>query len=506
MNAFLLFPDRDLDLNRPLPPNAEALELDLGLPLLFDTMAQGDAHLRQTARHVVLDWLVDPATIRYRQAMLADSLARPGVVRALHATAVSAVEGEKQIHRTFWETPDSILARAVEVLAFFADRLRQLRRIADEDGPGFASAGFARFFAMLRQELDDAFFARVDRHLEDLRLRGGVLVSATLGQGLRGTGYVVRAPRRQGWLERLGVPSADGCSFRIADRDESGFRALADLRGRGIDLAADALARSADHVLAFFALLRAELAFYVGALNLHERLAAAGTPLCVPVPAPLGEPRFAAEDLRDAGLALRTERPVVGNDAAADDCRLVVVTGANQGGKSTFLRSVGLAQLMMQAGLFVAARSFRADVASGVFTHFKREEDASLRSGKLDEELARMSDIADRLSPNGLILFNESFAATNEMEGSAIARQVVRALVESRVKVFFVTHQFAFADGLRRDAPFPVAFLRADRTAAGDRPYRLVVGDPLPTSFGADTYRVVFGRPPEADTVAVAPV
>ena len=506
MNAFLLFPDRDLDLGLPLPPNAEALEEDLGLPLLFDAMAQGDAHLRETARHVVLTGLANPATIRDRQAVLADCLARPSVVRDLHATAVAAVEGEKQIHRTFWENPDSILARAVEVLAFFADRLRRLRRIADDDGAGFVSDGFARFFAMLRHELDDTFFARVDRHLEDLRLRGGVLVSATLGQGLRGTGYVVRAPRRQGWLERLGVPSADGCSFRIADRDESGFRALADLRGRGIDLAADALARSADHVLAFFALLRAELAFYVGALNLHERLAAAGTPLCVPVPAPLGEPRFAAEDLRDAGLALRTERPVVGNDAAADDCRLVVVTGANQGGKSTFLRSVGLAQLMMQAGLFVAARSFRADVASGVFTHFKREEDASLRSGKLDEELARMSDIADRMSPNGLILFNESFAATNEMEGSAIARQVVRALVESRVKVFFVTHQFAFADGLRRDAPFPVAFLRADRTAAGDRPYRLVVGDPLPTSFGADTYRVVFGRPPEADTVAVAPV
>ena len=169
MNAFLLFPDRDLDLGLPLPPNAEALEEDLGLPLLFDAMAQGDAHLRETARHVVLTGLANPATIRDRQAVLADCLARPSVVRDLHATAVAAVEGEKQIHRTFWENPGSILARAVEVLAFFADRLRRLRRIADDDGAGFVSDGFARFFAMLRHELDDTFFARVTiKPIQDL--------------------------------------------------------------------------------------------------------------------------------------------------------------------------------------------------------------------------------------------------------------------------------------------------------------------------------------------------
>ena len=68
-----------------------------------------------------------------------------------------------------------------------------------------------------------------------------------------------------------------------------------------------------------------------------------------------------------------------------------MITGANQGGKSTFLRSVGVAQLMMQTGMFVAAQAFSADVRDHVFTHFKREEDAAMESGKLDEELARMS-------------------------------------------------------------------------------------------------------------------
>jgi hypothetical protein len=106
-----------------------------------------------------------------------------------------------------------------------------------------------------------------------------------------------------------------------------------------------------------------------------------------------------AADLRDACLALRIDG-IVGNDVDADGKSLVIVTGANSGGKSTFLRGAGLAQLMMQCGMFVAAGSFRASVCKGVFTHFIREEDASMISGRLDEELGRMSAIADQISRN----------------------------------------------------------------------------------------------------------
>ena len=129
---------------------------------------------------------------------------------------------------------------------------------------------------------------------------------------------------------------------------------------------------------------------------------------------------------------------------------LVIITGANQGGKSTFLRSIGQAQLMMQAGMFVPAESFSSEVCDGIFTHYRREEDTTMKSGKLDEELSRMSDIADNITQNSMLLFNESFASTYEREGSEIARQITIALVEKGVKVFFVTHLYEFAHGLYR--------------------------------------------------------
>jgi len=159
---------------------------------------------------------------------------------------------------------------------------------------------------------------------------------------------------------------------------------------------------------------------------------------------------------------------------------------------------VGLAQLMMQSGMFVAAESFSANVCDGVFTHFKRREDSTMESGKLDEELSRMSDIADRISPNCILLCNESFAATNEREGSEIARQLVRALIEAGIKVFFVTHLFDLADGFYRQELETALFLRAERQPDGHRTFRLLEGEPLPTSYGEDSYRRIFDTEREA--------
>jgi DNA mismatch repair ATPase MutS len=189
---------------------------------------------------------------------------------------------------------------------------------------------------------------------------------------------------------------------------------------------------------------------------------------------------------------LTVKRKVVSNNVNADRKNLVIITGANQGGKSTFLRSIGLAQMMMQCGMFVPAETFSANVCDGLFTHFKREEDITMESGKLDEELKRTSLIVDRLTLNSMVLFNESFAATNEREGSEIARQITTGLVEKGIKVFFVTHQYEFAHGLYDKKMANALFLRADREADGTRTYKLSAGEPLQTSYGEDLYKRIF--------------
>jgi len=116
-----------------------------------------------------------------------------------------------------------------------------------------------------------------------------------------------------------------------------------------------------------------------------------------------------------------------------------------------------------------------------------------MESGKLDEELSRMSQIADHLSANSLVLLNEAFSATNVREGAEITRQIVAALSEKHVKVFFVTHLYQFAHDLYERRPDGTLFLRAERKPDGTRTYRLTEGEPLETSYGEDLYNRIFG-------------
>ena len=146
-------------------------------------------------------------------------------------------------------------------------------------------------------------------------------------------------------------------------------------------------------------MLRTELAFYMGCLNLDAQIAELGAPMCLPVPSSAGERKLSFTGLYDLCLALSAGRKVIGNRLQCRSEGPVHNHRCEHGGKSTFLRSMGLAQLMMQAGMFAPAASFSSEVCNGIFTHYKREEDTAMESGKWDEELGRMSEIVDRQDP-----------------------------------------------------------------------------------------------------------
>lgn len=507
MKAYLMHDHQDFNLHGALPANAQHLVQDLELDTIVNAMAGGDEFVAGVAHQAILCTLTDPQAIRYRQDVIRDALNHPDVVRDIYALTVAAIDGKrKSYHFISSHNPESTLHSSITVLEGFVVQLRKLRDLARDHQQEFRSTGFVRLFQMLSTELDDAYFDEVEAHLHTLRFRDGVLVSADLAHGFKGANYTVRRRNRpeHGWFRRL-IPSARAAqTIRIAERDEAGARALSELRGRGINHAADALARSTDHILSFFEMLRTEVGFYLGCLNLHKQLTARRAPLCFPEPASPGTPVFRTEDLQDACLCLTMQSHVIGNEVAADGKSLMMITGANEGGKSTFLRSVGLAQLMMQCGMFVAAQAFRVDVRDAIFTHFKREEDETLRSGKLDEELGRMSAIADAITAGSVLLCNESFASTNEREGSEIARQIIRACLDAGIKVVFVTHLYDLAHGLYVQRLDAAAFLRAERQEDGSRSFKLAQGEPLPTSYGEDLYNRVFIHD-SSDSVAAAP-
>ena len=346
---------------------------------------------------------------------------------------MEALETEKKQWLGFFRhSPGGILYGAVALLQMLMSILSKLKLVAEEHADRFESEGFTTLFTVLKAELADQYFSRIKGHLKELKFHEGVLVSAQLGKGNEGTNYMLRKSmrKRPGWMQQLFGPKPPGYTFHSSDRDEAGARALSELQDRGINLVANALAQSADHVRSFFVMLRIELAFYLGCVNLHRQLEQNGVVVCFPVPAAPGARRHSCLGLCDVCLALSLGRNVVSNDLDGDEKNLVIITGANQGGKSTFMCGVGLAQLMMQCGMFVTANSFNADIC--------------------------------------------------------------RALLETRVKVFFVTHLYEFAHGLWDDRIESALFVRAEREADGRRTFKLLPGEPMQTSFGADLYEEIF--------------
>jgi MutS domain V len=501
MKVLLMHPTEDFKPDGQLWPESEDVAEDLGLGRLFEAMAGRDKLLSAVAKTALLSPLPHPEEIVWRQQALADCTAHPEFVRQLFDLATDALESHRK--QTFWglnTLPESIRYTSIEALEALVGFLARLRHLAEGPGQKMTSPAFVRLRTMLISELDDQYLELVQGCLRELKLPRGLLMSAQVGRANRGTTYMLHKVPVRGLRERFANRRQPSFSFSVPDRDEAGLQALGELQARGVNIAANALAQSVEHILSFFTSLRTELAFYIGCLNLRAALLAKGEPLCTPVPLASQRPALRAEGLCDPGLSLALEEKTVGNDIDADGKTLVVVTGANRGGKSTFLRSVGLAQLMMQCGLFVAARSFTANVCPRVFTHFKRNEDPSMTGGKLDEELARMSVTVSHISPGCLLLCNEPFGSTNEKEGSDIGRQVFLPLAAAGVKVIVVTHLFDLAESLYERDLGTALFLRAPRQE-GWPPFTLVQGPPEATAYGEDVYMRIFGRPP-ADTLS----
>ena len=529
MKAFLLFKDKDLDPNQILmqremkprawetdeklslkqflPWNEDALTKDLGLDILLSKMANGDNFLYEAAKITVLSSLNNNETIIYRQGILQDCIMHEAIVRNIYGLLLEAIAKEKTSH--WWglfSSPSSILHESLDKLKMITEMLRKLRNFAEQNEEKFASEGLKKLFKMLRQELSNDYLSIIQKYFEQLEFEDGVLISSELGTGNKGKNYILNKPYEdnRNWFERLIQKKLPGYTFEVSPRDEAGSRALNELRNQGLNLVANALAQSADHILSFFHALRTELAFYIGCLNLHQHLNKLNKPACFPNPVKCGERKMSFAGLYDVNLAFQSKadepldqsagKKVVSNNLNADGKVLFIITGANTGGKSTFMRSIGIAQLMMQAGMFVPAELFTAEVHGSIITHFKREEDTAMESGKFDEELSRMNEIVERIKPSSIVLLNESFAATNEREGSEIAKQITLSLVESGIKVIFVTHQYEFARGLYEKKMSNSIFLRAERLDDGTRTFRVLEGEPLQTSYGEDLYEKIFNQ------------
>lgn len=247
-----------------------------------------------------------------------------------------------------------------------------------------------------------------------------------------------------------------------------------------------------------------EVQLYLAYLELITPLQAAGLPLCTPE-VHLGGGRIAAENTFDLALAVQLveqQRPVVCNDISlAGDERILVVTGPNQGGKTTYARAFGQLHYLAALGLCVPGSSVRLPLADQLFSQFERGENMADLSGKLADDLTRVHDILERVTDRSVVVINEIFTSTTLEDVRFLGRQVLERLIGLGCLGVYVT----FVDELASLGP---ALVSVVSTVDPDDPVRRtfkVVRRPADGLAYVDVLAAKYGLTADRLTARIAP-
>ena len=538
MKVCLLYADRERATDASYYDPKSIIQ-DLGLESLFlvaskemtyedgavKKVEEKDPFLVESLRKIMMIPLTSQEEITFRQEIVADSLRAPDMIREMYRISSETLVKWNELGRGIREkirmgNPVVRLTTEIRALHLLCDAITVVRNLVEQQKE-LASQGLVAFREELRKAFSEEREAYVRKILADISfytdgldqkdegrdqvVKPRIVFECGMEDGLKFSSLKLQEAasvstkfyRRGSTRDKLQKFINSWMPDSFSTIEESRIREQTQTLEYGIvNYLVKRLRWVTDEFQTFFDQLRFQSAFYLGAIHLKQNMDRFGLRWCFPKVCDRRDLEFT--DLREFVMALEQRVRVIGNSCSLPQKDLLIVTGANQGGKSTFLRSIGIAQVMMQCGLPVTALTFRSGIFPKIFVHFTRREDSAMNSGRLDEELSRMNGIVEHIGDGSLVLLNESFATTTEKEGSVIAYDIIRALKEAGVRILTVTHLLSFAKrvyGETKDNPESgVEFLSAERLPDGRRTYRMIRSEPELTSFGLDLYDEIVGK------------
>lgn len=409
----------------------------------------------------------DPATVSYRQEIFRD-LETKMVADSVRSFALAM----RTVYR-YLETVEKLFYRR-QKQRWFVEAVdtycRGVRDLANElQTSGLQSTGLQSLRVYLESYTKSEAFCALEpgaqglvAHLNDIRyylhIEGKRIVVAQYEEGVDYGTEVLRV------FEKFRQEASKDYHFNLrSDADMNHVEAaildmVAQLYPEIFSSIEEYCTRYRDFLSTTIVRVDREFQFYLAWHEYMQRFARAGLSYCYPgVSAESKE--IAAQDAFDLALAdnlVRHNRSVVTNDFfLAGPERTIVVSGPNQGGKTTFARMFGQLHYLASLGCPVPAKRAQLFLCDRLFTHFEKEENLQNLSGKLEDELLRIRRIFEAATSNSILIMNESFLSTTLQDAVFLSKQVMQRIIELDMLCVSVT----FIDELASLGPTVVSMV-----------------------------------------------
>jgi DNA mismatch repair ATPase MutS len=523
----LLWPDDVHQSKACLTLDAQCVR-DLGVEQTLAALTDG-APGRSTIRAALLNLCTDPAVITYRQDILDDLWHNPEFTQALETllpeiNALEAYHGTVDRRRSTLQEVTWRLGELEQLVQCVSGLYDVFTRLGDT----LRAKGWQRLRDLITQTAQDTVYQNLTRELPEMLRTIRSTASVTIGVNLDGrlrpvaaTLLSVNAQKftASSFLDRLLGTYGEklkglGPLHTVPKLTQEHTPGKPDVNplmvplfrdvDKVLDTVCQPIARALRHYAALhsaaLAALSGDIAFYLAAVRLMQRLRDRGLPVCRPDIAPMTERVCELHEAYNLNLALQLREQasnhIVTNDVhMGNDGRICLLTGPNQGGKTTYTQMVGLCHILAQAGVWVPAAGARLSPVDTIYTHYPVEEQMAKGTGRFGEEAQRLSQIFAQATRHSLILLNESLASTTPGESVYIAQDIVRILRRMGTRAIFATHLHDLAadvDELNANTAGDslIISLVASRTDEGDdesqRSYKIAPSRPLGRSYARE--------------------